>query len=76
MYNYMVEFKGKVKKWGNSFGIVIPKEVIKEKKWKENDEVTLLSMDAPPLKDFFGKAKFKGSAQQIKDELRRELYDD
>ncbi len=77
MYNFMTEFKGRIKKWGNSFGIIIPKEVIKEKKWKEDDEVTLLSVDTPSLKEFFGKAKnLKKSAQEIKDELRRELYDE
>lgn len=77
MYNLMTEFKGRIRKWGNSFGIVIPKEVVKEKKWKEDDEVTLLSIDSPPLKNFFGKAKnTKKTAQEIKDELRRELYYD
>ncbi len=77
MYNYMTEFRGKVKKWGNSLGVIIPKEIIKEKKWKENDEVTLVSVENTPfLKQFFGKAKnWKKSTQQIKDELRRELYD-
>lgn len=45
-----------------------PKKNIIEKGWKK--------IDTPSLNNFFGKAKnWKKSTQQIKDELRRELYD-
>jgi antitoxin component of MazEF toxin-antitoxin module len=35
----METIKTKVRRWGNSFGIVIPKEVIKNKGFKEGEEV-------------------------------------
>jgi len=70
--------KGKLKKWGNSMGIIIPKEIIEQEKLKENQEVELLMLrdSKKVLKEMWGSLKTGRSAQEIKDELRRELYDD
>jgi len=59
----------KVKKWGNSLGIIIPSNTIEARNIKENDNVKV-------LQETFGmlKGKIKKPTQQIKDELRRELY--
>lgn len=68
----------KVKKWGNSLGVIIPSEAIESKKIKENDEISLLIVkdSAKVLRETFGMAKGKinKTTQEIKDELRRDLY--
>ena len=70
--------KAQVKKWGNSFGVIIPKEVMESEKLKESDEIDFLIIKPNgALKETFGilKGKLKKSAQNMKDELREELYD-
>lgn len=58
-----------VKKWGNSFGIVIPKEVVKELEIKENQQVEI-TIDKPRhLSDFFGALKGKKITFEEEDRL-------
>lgn len=71
--------KTQIKKWGNSFGIIIPKDIIQGEELEENDEIEILiAKPSNALKETFGlmKGKFKKSAQQMKDELREELYNE
>ena len=67
------------KRWGNSIGIIIPKEVIDREHIKENGIVRFLIIKENDkiLRETFGlaKDKIKKSTQQIKNELRNELYD-
>lgn len=74
----MAIIETKVKKWGNSFGVIIPKDVISTKKIRENQHISILILDdsRKVLKETFGslKGKLKKTSQEIKDELRRELY--
>lgn len=74
----MTIVRAKVKRWGNSLGIIIPSETIADKKIKENQniDVIILEDSRKVLEESFGslKHKLKRSAQEIKDELRRELY--
>ena len=74
----MVNCEAKVKKWGNSFGLVLPREIVEEMKLKENQslDLFLVHKGSVSLNKLYGKCQFKKSAQQIKDEIRRELYDD
>ena len=69
----------KAKKWGNSLGIVIPSEIAEKEHIKENKLVRLFIIkdNRNVAKETFGllKGRIKKSAQQIKDELREELYD-
>lgn len=60
----------KLRKWGNSLGCVIPKEVIAQKKLKENDVVLLEVITPRNLSDVFGTLKTKMSAQELKDLAR------
>ena len=68
------------RKWGNSLGIRIPKEIVKKEGIKENQEVDfLLIKDSNKAfeKTFgIGKGKIKKTAQQLKDQIRKELYND
>ena len=74
----MQSIKTKTKKWGNSLGIVIPSDVVEKENLKEGQTVEILI--ARPLKkvfkETFGTLKFPKSAQEMKNELRKELYDD
>ena len=74
----MVELNTKIRRWGNSFGIIIPQEVMKEKDLKEGEEVDAILLKRKKnnvLKETFGKAKFRKSTAQMMKETDRELYD-
>ena len=75
----MSTIQAKVKRWGNSFGIIIPSETIAKRKIKENQNLSVIILEdsRKAFEETFGigRGKIKKTAQQIKDELRRELYD-
>ncbi len=74
----MIELKSKIRKWGNSFGIVIPIKAIEKEKAKEGDEVRILikkDLDNT-LKETFGTFRFKKSVDQIMKEANKELYNE
>ncbi|MBN2142056.1 AbrB/MazE/SpoVT family DNA-binding domain-containing protein [Candidatus Woesearchaeota archaeon] len=60
----------KVRKWGNSMGIVLPKEFVKENNIKEGEEIGIAVFRSLDLRKI-PKLKFKESTQKIKDELRK-----
>jgi len=68
----------KLKKWGNSLAVIIPIEVTSKEKMMENENVKIILVkdSQKALRNTFGigKGKLKKTGQQIKDELRRELY--
>ncbi len=70
----------RLRKWGNSFGVVIPMEIVEREGMKENTSVRIIVVpdSRKILRETFGmgKEKLHKSGQQIKDELRRELYND
>ena len=74
----MAIIQTKVKRWGNSLGIIIPSEAVEIKNIKENDSIKILIVRGSKkvLKKTFGllKGKLTKPTQQIKDELRRNLY--
>ena len=74
----MEQIKTKVKKWGNSFGIVIPKEIINREGLKEEKEVfiTIQQKRYTTVGDIMGilKRKSKKSTQKIMDEIDKELW--
>lgn len=67
----------KVKKWGNSLGVVLPKDLVEKAKLKEGKSVRILVLpEKSQIKDTFGMIKKKKghNAQKIKDQFRKELY--
>ena len=72
----MLEFDSKIKKWGNSFGVVIPKSKLNG--IRENDEIHVIAMKkTDAIKKSFGIfPEWKGKGQEMKDKLRKELYND
>ncbi len=75
----MTVVKTVAKKWGNSIGVVIPKNVAKKEHIKDGQKIEILIMKSNNvLKESFGmmKGKWKEPTQKIKDRMRKELYDD
>ncbi|MFH1056137.1 MAG: AbrB/MazE/SpoVT family DNA-binding domain-containing protein [Candidatus Altiarchaeota archaeon] len=67
-----------VHKWGNTLGIRIPKEVAKREGLEDGKSIDILFLkDNTNLRKSFGSCKgaFTRPTQDIKDELRKELYD-
>lgn len=63
------------KKWGNSIGVIIPKEVVEKEGIKVDKPVQIeVKPVKNPLAELFGKYKTNKPTQQIKDELKKELW--
>ena len=58
-----------LKRWGNSYGVIIPKDVALREGINENDEVEVIIKRAGNIRDLFGKYRFE-DVQRLKDELR------
>ena len=62
---------GKIKKLGNSYGIIIPMDLVKEKNFVENEVVNVeIRKKNESLRRLFGTLKKTKPTQEIKDELR------
>lgn len=73
----MVELKAEIRKWGNSLGLIIPREFAKKEHLKPKQKVTVfLVKESNVLKDTFGTLKWKKLTRKIMDETDRELYDE
>ncbi len=60
-----------VKKWGNSFAIILPRELVEERNLKENEKVSIVIAKRANLNDIFGALKGKKiSGQKFKDFAR------
>ncbi|MBI2498686.1 hypothetical protein HYV88_00415 [Candidatus Woesearchaeota archaeon] len=74
----MIEIKSKLRRWGNSFGIVVPQSALKEDtRIRENEEVVVMIIkNKPNLRKFFGAHKFKKPVEQMMREIDKELYNE
>jgi len=77
MYNGMYNIDGNsmvyatIRKWGNSYGILLPAEFVRSRNLSENEVVELdIRKREFRMRDFFGIVKSQRSIQKIKDELR------
>ncbi|MBI1970414.1 hypothetical protein HYS47_01575 [Candidatus Woesearchaeota archaeon] len=62
----------KVKAWGNSMGIIIPRWIIDEELIEVGDDVVIEVHKKKKLKDLFGTLRdWKIDSQKMKDELRK-----
>ena len=61
----------KIRKIGNSLGIIFPKEFVMEKMLKENETVFVNVAKKADFSKIFGSLTFHQSGQHIKDELRK-----
>ena len=74
----VIMIKGKLKKWGNSFGIIIPKEIVDSEGFEEGREIEIIiPRDSRKVfEETFGmlKGKIKKSTDQMMRETDKELY--
>lgn len=66
------------RKWGNSLGVTLPKELIEGENIQEHEKIKLLVIkENQTLKNTFGmvKGKLKKNTQKIKSEIKSELHD-
>ena len=70
--------KSKIKKWGNSFGVIIPKAIMDSEGFKENENVEflLIKNNKNIIKETFGmlKKKDKQTTEELMREIDRDLY--
>lgn len=66
--------RARVKRWGNSLGLIIAADLAAKQGLKEGDEVEYQLRKCGDVKELFGKYPM-GNIQKIKDELRREWAD-
>ena len=61
-----------VKRWGNSFGVVLPKELVEKENLKENKKIVINIVKEADLSDIYGslKKKIKITGQKAKDMAR------
>ncbi len=63
---------GKIRKWGNSMGLLLSKKELAKMGFKENDEITItVEKKSNPLKEMFGAIKFSKSTRELLAESRR-----
>lgn len=79
----MDEIKVVARKWGNSFGFVLPRGIVEDKKIKEGSEIciTIEPMSAMTVGDLMKLVKRKSfregkSTQKVLDEMDEELWSD
>ena len=78
----METIRTKVRKWGNSFGVVIPKDIIKDKGFREGEEISVsIQGKGWTVGEVMEEAKRMGLRKKLKgidtqkalDEIDREL---
>ena len=74
----MIEIRSRLRRWGNSFGIVIPQRFIEVENAKEGDEIIVLikKENETILKEMFGTFNFKKTTAQLIREANQDLYND
>lgn len=63
-----------LKEWGNSFGVIIPKEVINNLRVRSGEKILIeVERKENPLKELFGALKFTKPTKQLLKEVRKDL---
>ena len=60
-----------VKKWGNSMGVILPKELVEKERIKENDKIMIQIVKKADLRKIFGSLKRNMTGQEFKDLARK-----
>ena len=75
----MIEIRTRIRKWGNSFGIVVPVKLLEKGNIKEGEEVIALISERKRVnlkKLFNANLKFKKTTEQMMKETDRDLYNE
>ena len=62
--------KTKLRRWGNSFGVVVPKETVDKEDLRVGDEIEITLHKAFDIKKLFGKYRFP-DLQSQKEKMRK-----
>ncbi len=66
-----MEIETKLRKWGNSYGVLLPKEVVENQNLKEDSIVKInISPKKPDFRKLFGLCKFKKPMKEIIKEIK------
>lgn len=66
--------KTKMKKWGNSLGVVIPAESVDSLGLRPEEEITIeISRKGNVLKELFGAVKLKRPTKEVVHDARKDL---
>ncbi len=65
-----MQAKAKLKRWGNSFGVMVPKEIVEKEGLKEGELVEISVRKASDISHLFGKYPIK-NLQQQKEAMRK-----
>lgn len=65
-----MQAKSKLKRWGNSYGVVVPKEIVEKEGLKEGELVEISVRKAADVRRLFGKYPFK-DLQAQKETMRK-----
>ncbi len=72
-----IEFEAQLKRWGRSFGIVVPMEKIRLAKLRENEKIEVkINKEKNVLRETFGTFKLKRSVEEILREGDKESWDE
>jgi len=79
MYNFIMKSVGEeiktraeVRKWGHSFGLILPKDIARRHGIIERQIVELSIRKQPDVRQLFGSLKIRKPSKQIKNELKKE----
>ncbi len=73
----MADVENKLQRWGNSFGIVIPIDIVRKKKIKEGEKVkAIIIKKSNVLRETFGSHMFSKSVKKLMEETDEELSDE
>lgn len=73
----MIECETTARKWGNSIGLTLPKEIVKNARIKEQEKIRILILKqnhAASRTFGMAKGKWNKETQHLKDSLRKELH--
>ncbi len=61
----------KIRKWGNSLGVVLPRELVECEQLAENQVVRIEVRKESAVKNLFGSVRFGKSGQAVKNDIRK-----
>ena len=70
-----METVSKIRKWGNSFGVLVPKELLKKENFKVNEEVIIKVEKKKDISKVFGILRTERTTRDLMREIR-EGYDE
>ena len=65
-----METISKIRKWGNSFGVIVPKELIRKENFKLNEEVVVKVEKKTDVSKVFGILRTERTTKDLMREIR------